>query len=379
VTSQRLVFVVESGTDVRLAEGLASLYDLTILARAIPGGVAISQEPSIPVRTVLGPASRLGFARAVYRHLRAHRSGIDLVLVQGDALAALAANLASRLSGTKTAMLVCSPSEAYYRCRKDHADPEKPYRWFELFSYKLVARLNAGLGRRYLVLSRHLESVVRAQGVRRPVDVVPVYGVDTKVFAPAVEPRARIRRRLGLPESGSLVFFSSRVAPEKDTETLLQAVRLLRAAGRDLWVLNRSGGHERLLAIASALGIGDRVIATDAVHPHRELPSAYQASDVCVQASREEGLGFSPLEALACEVPVVAAAVGGLLETVIDGRTGWTYPAGDAAALAARIGEALDDPAEAARRARAGRELVLREYEREMVFRKLVHALGASR
>jgi glycosyltransferase involved in cell wall biosynthesis len=300
-----------------------------------------------------------------------------VVLVQGYALSALAANLASRLSGTKTAMMVGSPSEAYYRCRKLHADPGRPYRWFELLAYKLVARLNAGVGRHYLVVSRHLGAVVRGHGARCPVDVVPVYGVDTKVFAPASKPRARIREHLGLPTSGSLVFFSSRVAPEKDTETLLEAVRRLRAAGRDLWLLNRSGGHERLLAIASALGIGDRVIATDAVHPHRELPLAYQASDLCVQASREEGLGFSPLEALACEVPVVAAAVGGLLETVIDGRTGWTYPVGDAAALAARIGEALDNPAEAARRARAGRELVLCEYERELVFGKLVRALGA--
>jgi glycosyltransferase involved in cell wall biosynthesis len=379
VVSQRLAFVVESGTDVRLAEGLASLFDLTLLARPIPGGVAISQPPSNPVRTVVGPASRLGFARAVYRHLRAHRLETDLVLVQGDALAALAANLASRRSGTKTAMLVCSSTEAYYRCRKHHPDPGKPYRWVELFGYQIVARLNAGLGRRYVVLSRHLEAVVRAHGTRRPVDVAPVYGVDTRVFAPAGEPRARIRERLGLPAGGSLIFFSSRVAPEKDTETLLDAVRRLRAAGRDLWILNRSGGHARLLAIASALGIGDRVIATDAVHPHRELPLTYQASDLCVQASREEGLGFSPLEALACEVPVVAAAVGGLLETVIDGRTGWTYPVGDAVALAARIGEALDDPAEAARRARAGRELVLREYEREIVFAKLARALGAAR
>jgi glycosyltransferase involved in cell wall biosynthesis len=376
-TRGRLSLVVESGTDVRLVEGLANLFDLTILARPIPGGVVISQTPSVPVKTLLGPTSRLSFARTVYRHLRAHRSQIDLVVVQGYVLAALAANLASRRSGTKTIMLVCSPSEAYYRCRKRNADPGKPYRWFELLAYQLLARLNAMLGRRYVVLSRYLEGVVRAHGTRRLVDVIPVYGVDTKLFSPAGESRKRIRERLGLPTSGSLLFFSSRVAPEKDTETLLEAVRRLRTAGRDLWILNRSGGYERLLAIASSLGIRDRVIATNAVHPHRELPLTYQASDLCVQASREEGLGFSPLEALSCEVPVVAAAVGGLLETVIDGTTGWTYRVGDAGALARRIGEVLDDPAEAARRARAGRALVQREYDREIVFSKLVRALGS--
>lgn len=375
----RLCLVVESGTDVRLVEGLASLFDLTILARPITGGVVISQKPSVPVNTLLGPTSRLGFARTVYRHLRAHHSEIELVVVQGYVLAALAANLASRFSGTKTIMLVCSPSEAYYRCRKRNADPGKPYRWFELLAYQMLARLNATLGRHYIVLSRYLETVVRGHGTRRLVDVIPVYGVDTKVFSPTDEPKERIRQRLGLPTSGSLLFFSSRVAPEKDTETLLEAVRTLRMAGRDLWILNRGGGHERLLAIASSLGIRDRVIATGAVHPHRELPLTYQASDLCVQASREEGLGFSALEALSCEVPVVAAAVGGLIETVIDGTTGWSYRVGDAGALATRIGEVLDNPTEAARRAREGRSLVQREYDREIVFGKLVRALGGAR
>jgi glycosyltransferase involved in cell wall biosynthesis len=371
-----LIFVVESGTDVRLAEGLAGRFALTILARPIAGGVVISQTPTATLKTILLPGSRLGFARAVYRYLRVHRAEIDVVLVQGYALAAFAANLAGRLSGTRTAMLVCSPVEAYYRCRIAHPEPGKPYRSVELLAASILARLNARLGRLYLVLSKHLVETVRAHGTRRPILVVPVYGVDTRSFVPPGEPKAELRARLGLPAPGALVFFSSRIAPEKDTETLLEAVKLLHEKGRDLWLLNRSGGHERLLEKAAALGIRERVIATDAVHPSRELPLTYQASDLCVQASREEGLGFSALEALACEVPVVAAAVGGLLETVIEGETGFTYPPGNAAALAAAIERALDDPVEATRRAKAGRALVEREYERGVAFEKLVRALG---
>lgn len=110
----------------------------------------------------------------------------------------------------------------------------------------------------------------------------------------------------------------------------------------------------------------------DAVHPHKQLPLDYQACDLCVQSSRQEGLGFSPLEALACGVPVIASAVGGLRETIIDGQTGWTYPVGDSDALARCIEEVLDNPVEAARRAGAGRDLVCTKYDRRIVFEQLL-------
>jgi glycosyltransferase involved in cell wall biosynthesis len=371
MTRPRLCFVVESGTDVRLAEGLDAAFEVTLLGRSLPGGRVISHPPARPVPVVLGPASRLAFAAFAGRHLLRHAGRYDAVLVQGYGPAALAANLASRLTGVPTAMLVCSPVEEYYRCRRGHPEPGKPYRRAELAALGLLARINARLGRGYVVLSRHLADVVRGHGTRRPVHHIPLYGVDTTRFRPTGVPRAALRARLSLPPDGAVIFFSSRVAPEKDAETLLEAFRRLRAAGRDVWLLHRSGGHRGFLRAAEAAGVADRVVATDAVHPDR-LPEDYQACDLCVQASRAEGLGFSPLEALACGVPVVATAVGGLTETVRDRETGWTYPAGDAGALAACVAAALDDPAEARRRAAAGRALVVAEYGREDAFARLL-------
>src|SRR5439155_532017 len=82
------------------------------------------------------------------------------------------------------------------------------------------------------------------------------------------------------------------------------AVQRLLCKGRNVWLLHRSGGFEQFRNQADLLGISDRVIATDAVHPCRDLFQDYRASDICVQGSRAEGLGFSPLEALACGIPV---------------------------------------------------------------------------
>jgi glycosyltransferase involved in cell wall biosynthesis len=374
----RVNFVVESGTDVRLVEGLAERFVLTVLARRILGGVEINWPSRLPLALTPGAASRFGFAMQVGRHLWRERQRTDFVVVQGYGLAALAANLAARLTGTPTAMLICSPVETYYLCRRSHPEPGKPFRRCELWGLRALARLNGLLGRQYWVLSEHLAQMARAHSSRKPINIVPVYGVDTRIFRPPSESKATLRARLGLPTTGALLFFSSRIAPEKDAETLLVAVRQLLDAGRDIWLLHRSGGHRSFLEDARRFGIAERVIVGDATHPHHQLPQYYQACDLCVQASRAEGLGFSPLEALACGVPVVATAVGGLRETIMDGRTGWTYPAGDAEELAKCIAAVLDDPVEAARRASAGRQMVRACFEREFAFTQLAHAIHSA-
>ena len=101
-------------------------------------------------------------------------------------------------------------------------------------------------------------------------------------------------------------MLSSRISHEKDPED--------GAAGRGDWrapAASTSWCSILVAAIASSWrwrtsGVPDAaewVLASPAVHPMEELADYYRAADVLVQGSLEEGLGFSPLEALACEVP----------------------------------------------------------------------------
>jgi Glycosyl transferases group 1 len=371
----RVLFVVESGTDVRLVEGLEQISSLAILARKIEGGREISQPPSVPVPVQVGTSSRPGFAELVFRTLIAKRHEYDVCIVQGYGLAALAANSAARLTGKSTMMFVCSATEEYYCCRAAANDPDNPYRAFESWILQALARLNAKSGGSYLVLSRHLEAVARSHGARANVCVVPAYGVDVDVFKPSATPKPLLKAQLGLPATGTVIFSSSRVAPEKDTTTLLTAMRELLNANRDVWLLCLTGRHEQFVQLAKKFNVAERVIVGDAVHPTKMLPSYYQASALCVQVSRAEGLGFSPLEALACGTPVVATAIGGLRETIIDGVTGWTHELGNPRDLATKIAEAIDHPEEAKRRAVNGRAMVCRDYERSTVFRKLADCI----
>jgi glycosyltransferase involved in cell wall biosynthesis len=373
----RVCFVVESGTDVRLVEGLAARTRLTLVARRV-GGREISQPTDAKAEIVVGPSTFPRFALFVCRWICRHPREFDAIVVQGYGPAAFFTNVAARFVGVPAVMLVCSPVETYYDCRR--RDPGgRPYRAFEALAIRVLARLNALVGRRYIVLGSYLASVVRAHGGHRPIDIIPVYGIDTTRFTPSTRPRRDIRAQLGLPLDASLVFFSSRIAPEKDPMTLLDAVRMLRDEGRDLRILHLSGGYREFQARARDLGLETAVIAHDAVAPFEGLASWYQAADVCVQASREEGLGFSPLEALACEVPVIASAVGGLLETIVDGETGWTFPVGDPPALAARLRAVIDHPEEGVRRARNGRAMVQRSYESTAAFDAFVERLSSLR
>lgn len=355
------------------------MYDLTVFARRIEGGVEVSHPPASEANVIVGPASRLAYAWATAKLLWRGRRRFDTVVVQGYSVAALAANLLGRLTGTPTTMLVCSPTERYYECRRANPQPGKPYRRREILLLRLIARLNALVGTRYVALSGHLAEVVHGHGAGREVDVIPVYGVDTERFHPPPGDRDALKQRLGLPTEGTIIFFSSRIAPEKDSETLLAAVRQVLDRGHDVWILHRSGGYRQFAEDAARFGLADRILASDAVHPVRELPELYRAADLCIQASREEGLGFSPLEALATEVPVIATSVGGLKETIIDGDTGWTYPVGDVDALAETIIEVITRPEEARARAREGCRRVRGDYDSRTVFQTFRDALPVRR
>jgi glycosyltransferase involved in cell wall biosynthesis len=181
---------------------------------------------------------------------------------------------------------------------------------------------------------------VAAMGVpRERITVIP-NGVDAERFAVAPPPRAN-----GAAVVGSVGC----LAPRKDYATLLDALALLRGRGRDFRVELVGDGPERaaLEAHAASLGLSDRVrFLGERPDVDRLLPTM----DVFVLSSREEGIPNALLEAMAAGRPSVATAVGGTPEVMRDGETGWIVPPRSPERLAAALEQALDDPAEAARR-----------------------------
>ena len=94
--------------------------------------------------------------------------------------------------------------------------------------------------------------------------------------------------------------------------------------------------------LATELGVADRVRFV-APQPHHILSSWYRAADVVVVPSRSESFGLVALEAAACGIPVVASAVGGLLNIVHDGVTGLLVEGRDPVRYARAMAQLLDD------------------------------------
>jgi glycosyltransferase involved in cell wall biosynthesis len=97
------------------------------------------------------------------------------------------------------------------------------------------------------------------------------------------------------------------------------------------------------MSLAKEYGVADRVVFLGQV-AHKDIPPLVRSADVVVSVPWYEPFGIVPVEAMACGVPVIASAVGGHLDTVLDGVTGLHVPPRRPDALASNLRRLLNDP-----------------------------------
>jgi glycosyltransferase involved in cell wall biosynthesis len=163
--------------------------------------------------------------------------------------------------------------------------------------------------------------------------------------------------RLDRPWRWRLVT-TGRFDPRKGFETVVRALPLLPLeATLAMWGRGGEAEQERLRRVAADLGVADRVRFGSLERD--ELPAAYADADVMVfPSSWAEPFGLVPVEAMACDTPVLATRVGGSAEFLHDGINCLAFAAGDSTGLAAAVGRLAADPALRARLVEAGRATV---------------------
>ena len=195
------------------------------------------------------------------------------------------------------------------------------------------------------------------------VSIVPC-GVETAVFTPEgpVAERSDRKRLLVL----------GRIVERKGHDDAVRALvsvpdaELVVVGGPPVDQLDADREVQRLRAVAAGAGVADRVVFTGSVG-RADVPAWVRSADVVLAVPWYEPFGITPLEAMACGRPVVATAVGGLVDSVADGVTGDLVPPRDPDSLGQVLAALLADDARRAAYGRAGVERARARYRWDRV------------
>ncbi|WP_457651347.1 N-acetyl-alpha-D-glucosaminyl L-malate synthase BshA [Rhodocaloribacter sp.] len=194
------------------------------------------------------------------------------------------------------------------------------------------------------------ETLCCCSGVTADIEVIPNF-IDTARFRRMN--KEHFKRAL-CPNGEKLLVHVSNFRPVKRATEVVQIFHGLRERGLAVKLLLVGDGPDRMPAehLARKLGVHEDVRFLGKQEPVEEILSI---ADVFLMPSGSETFGLAALEAMACEVPVVASDIGGLPELVVEGETGFLCPLGDVDAFIRRTAEILSDEALHARMAAAAR------------------------
>jgi len=165
-------------------------------------------------------------------------------------------------------------------------------------------------------------------------------GIDLNIFSPGDMGEARAQ--LGLPYDMKIIMFAAngiRKSPFRDFKMMIEVVQRVSSMMRNEKILFLAIGED---SPPEKEGLGEIKFIPYVKDPY-PLAVYYRAADVYLHAALADVFPTVVLEALACGTPVVATSVGGILEQIVDGRTGFLTPIGDAETMAHAVMELIAD------------------------------------
>jgi L-malate glycosyltransferase len=230
-------------------------------------------------------------------------------------------------------------------------------------SYACVVGFSIDQSHAVTAVSASLRADTQATlGIRREILVIPNF-LDTEIYRRRPDPG--FRATLAPDADTAIVLHVSNFRPVKRVEAVFEVFRRIRRRQRARLVLLGDGPDRDAVARRAAdSGLADEVLfAGEQPDPVRFL----SAADLFLLPSAQESFGLAALEAMACEVPVIASRVGGLPEIIADGVTGYLCPADDLDGMADRGTALLADAAARQRMGAAAAAAVRARYRTDLI------------
>jgi glycosyltransferase involved in cell wall biosynthesis len=240
------------------------------------------------------------------------------------------------------------------------------FNWFlRFFEEGMLARA------RKIIAVSHFTKWELINYYKIPADKIRVIhnGVDTRKFQPAADKR-KVKAAFGLSPDDLAVVSVGRLYARKGLFTLIESMpAVIKRFPNAKFIISGKGQSDemhKLNAHAERLGVKGNIVFTGYT-PDKELPKLYQAGDVFAFSTFYEHHPFAVLEALATGLPVVTTTVGGISETIVNGKNGFLVEPFNSKAFSEKILYLLEHPAFAAEMGAQARKTIVEGYDWSIV------------
>ncbi len=205
-------------------------------------------------------------------------------------------------------------------------------------------------------------------------------GVDTEKFHSA-EDKRKVKAELGFNTDDPTILSVGRLYARKGLFTLIESMPAVkkRFPNAKLIISGKGQSNEmkKLVDHAERLGVQGNIVFTG-YFPDAKLPKLYQAADVFAFSTFYEHHPFAVLEALSSQLPVVTTTVGGIPETITDGKNGFLCKPFNSGQFSDRILYLLEHPAVAEEMACQARQTIEERFDWRIVVKKAIKVYGEA-
>lgn len=191
------------------------------------------------------------------------------------------------------------------------------------------------------IVTINREDFKRAQGFHaKNVRYIPGVGVDISRIKDVKVDKRAYKKSIGIPEDCVMLLSVGEIIERKNHEIIIRALSKLQNKNIYYVICGKGPLKEHMENLAKKLGISENIVFLGF---RRDIPELCNTADISAFPSRIEGLGLAGIEAMSAGVPLVSSNVHGILDYVIDGKTGYACNPEDVDGFANAISKLATD------------------------------------